>query len=133
MESGVPCVERCPVQTALKAECRGQQTRRIRVKFDDLVKQLDARGGGSGADLKARAFTTGSKAAFTNPADENKLAAHEASFVVQQGPSSGFTKQGSKDIADGKAPEGASDRQRLRSSIAHSGVKCPKAPDAKSN
>ncbi len=78
--------------------------------------------------LGARAFTQGNDihfgaGAFNPGAGEgNKLLAHEAAHVVQQGQANGFSKQGAKELMDGNVPSNAADRARLRSNVPHPGA-----------
>jgi hypothetical protein len=74
-------------------------------------------------DLGAKAFTEGKDVKFGGSSSSSSKShmAHEATHVVQQGQSNGFSKEGAKQLMDGNVPSNPADRARLRSSVPHTG------------
>jgi hypothetical protein len=83
---------------------------------------------GNNNSLGAKAFAQGNDVHFGagafNPdsAGGKQLLAHEATHVVQQGQSNGFSKQGAKELIEGNVPTNPADRARLRSNVPHPGA-----------
>lgn len=98
--------------------------------FGDDMSNVRVQSNQGGRNIDAQAFTQGNDIHFNRGPSNNLgresehqgLLGHEATHVVQQGQSSGFSKKGAQELMNGNVPSNAVDRARLRSNVQHPGA-----------